>query len=213
MAIAQTRKGLSRRARMIVAGVVVIVGLGLIAFFGSRAMQNWNRFEYMHAEGLDNGSASVDAIRPWMTIRFVAVAYAVPEEYLYSALDIPFVERKSDTTLGELNKIFERGLAADGQELAVVATIRAAVTSYRAYPVVTGLRDVRPWMSVRYIANSTGVPEAFLLDGLALRGDLDASMPLEMIADRDKVEGGPRGLAERARALVDAYTPTLTATP
>lgn len=189
------------------------VGLGLIAFFGTRAYAAWNRFEYIREAGLDTGRASVDAIRPWMTIRFVAVAYAVPEEYLHSALDIPFVERKNDTTLGELNRIFNRGFAEDGQELAVVATIRATIEAYRAYPVVTGLRDVRAWMSVRYIANSTGVPEAYLLAGLGLEGDLSASMPLELLAEREKIEGGPRAIEEKVRTLLAAYAPTLTVVP
>ncbi|MBL8093062.1 MAG: hypothetical protein JNL73_02755 [Anaerolineales bacterium] len=203
------RKGLSRRTRLIVAGVVMALGVGLIAFFGTRAWQSWNRFQYMRAEGLDTGTASVDAIRPWMTIRFVAVAYAVPEEYLHSALDIPFVERKSDTTLGELNRIFDRGFAEDGQELAVVATIRATIEAYRAYPVVTGLRDVRAWMSVRYIANSTGVPEDYLVSGLGLEGDLSAAMPLDLLAEREQIEGGPRALEAKVRTLLDAYTPTI----
>ena len=207
MTNAAPRKGMSRRTRLIIAGVVVTVGIGLVAFFGIRAVNAWNRFEYMRAEGLDNGTASVDAIRPWMTIRFVAVAYAVPEEYLYSVLAIPFVERKSDTTLGEINRIFQRGLGSDGQEPAIVEEIRAAIEAYRADPVVTGLHDVRAWMSLKYIANSTGVAEADLIAALELPTDVNPNKPLEIVADEEKIPGGPRTLEDRLRAYLDLAAP------
>lgn len=198
---------MSRRTRLIVAGVVMAVGLGLIAFFGTRAYASWNRLGYIRASGLDAGTASVDAIRPWMTIRFVAVAYAVPEEYVHSALDIPFVERKSDTTLGELNRIFERGFAEDGEELAVVAETRAAIEAYRADPVVTGLHDVRGWMSIRYIANSTGVAEEDLIAALDLPLEISPTKPLEIVADEAKLPGGPRALVDKLRVYLDLAAP------
>src|SRR5690242_15967787 len=83
------------RVRLMLGIVVVVIGVAIAAFFGVRSISSFRQLQYIRQQGLDRGTASVDAIRPWMTIRFVAVAYAVPEEYLYSALNIPFDERNA----------------------------------------------------------------------------------------------------------------------
>lgn len=193
-----TPGGAGRRPRWQWALIVATIAIGLIisGLFVVRSVRSFRELQYIRTQGFDRGTASVDAIKPWMTIRFVAVAYAVPEEYLYSALAIPFDRRNANTSLGELNRIYERGLVEGGSELVVVDQARAAIRDYRANPVVTGLRDVRPWMSVRYIANSTGVPADEILAAAGLPAEANQYKPIEMLADELAYPGGGRALAE-----------------
>lgn len=174
----------------------IAVGLAITGLFVVRSARSFRELQYIRAQGFDRGTASVEAIRPWMTLRFVASAYAVPEEYLYSALGIPFDRRNADVSLGELNRIYERGLVPGDGELVVVEQARAAIREYRANPVATGLRDVRPWMSVRYIANSTGVPAEEILAAAGLPPETNQFKPLDLLADELGYRGGGRGLAE-----------------
>lgn len=184
------------RVRLLLTIAVIALGLGIAGFFGTRAVRSFRQVQYIRQQGLDRGVASTDAIRPWMTIRFVAVAYAVPEEYLYSTLAIPFDRRNANQSLGELNRIYERGLVAGGSELVVVDQARAAIIAYRQNPVATGLRDVRPWMSLRYIANSTGVSLTDLLAAARLPATTNADMPLDLLGEELHTPGGPRELTD-----------------
>src|SRR5215211_8466012 len=168
------------RPGVLLAVTLIALGLALTAFFGVRAMTSFQRVRYIREQGLDRGAASVDAIRPWMTLRFVAVAYAVPEEYLYSWLVIPFERRNADRPLGLLNLDYKLGKSPNGDYPAIIDSAKAAITAYRANPVVTGLRDVRPWMSIHYISNSTGVPEDYLFQriGVPISGNRDKPLDL-----------------------------------
>src|SRR5262245_35595434 len=129
------------RTRLLLAIMVIAIGLAIAAFFGVRSVRSFRELEYIRQQGLDRGTASVDAVRPWMTIRFIAVAYAVPEEYLYSTLEIPFEQRNADQSLGELNRIYQLGLVTNSTELVAVDRARTAIKEYRKNPVATGLRD------------------------------------------------------------------------
>jgi hypothetical protein len=189
------------RVRLMLGIVVVVIGVAIAAFFGVRSISSFRQLQYIRQQGLDRGTASVDAIRPWMTIRFVAVAYAVPEEYLYSALNIPFDERNANTSLGELNRKLQLQPSTVGS-LPVVDTVRQAIADYRANPVATGLRDVRPWMSVRYIANSTGVPEQAIFQAIGIPATGNESKPLDLLSKEQHYPGGPRALADAIRTAL-----------
>jgi hypothetical protein len=181
---------------------VIALGLAIAAFFGARSVRSFHKLQYIRQQGLDRGAASVDAVRPWMTLRFIAVAYAVPEEYLYSALDIPFERRNTNQSLGELNRTYQLGLSSNSTELVIVDRARAAIREYRANPVATGLRDVRPWMSIRYIANSTGVPEGDIFTAIGLPAAGNENKPLDLLSREQHYPGG-------SRALVDAIQTAL----
>lgn len=195
------------RWRLILPVGLIVLGGALTIYFGARTARSFREFQYIHDAGLDRGTASVDAIRLWMTIRFVAVAYAVPEEYLYSALEIPFDRRNANRPLGQLNRDFQLGESpTDGHPLIIDKT-KAAINAYRADPVATGLFDVRPWMSIRYIANTSGVPEADIVAGLAVPVDGKESMPLDILVDELHYPGGPKALFDDIRALIPATQP------
>lgn len=65
---------------------LVIVGLGLVLFFGLRAYRDYRRLE---ERGLAPGVTDVEAIRGWMTLPYIAQAYGVPETALFEALGLP----------------------------------------------------------------------------------------------------------------------------
>jgi hypothetical protein len=191
--------------RKVLAALFIVIGLALIFFFGSRAFRAYRELQYIREQGLDRGVASVEAIRGWMPIRYVSVAYAVPEEYIFDYLGIPFTERSSNDTLGHLNRVYRFGDSGPG-EPAIVDRVAEAILAYRENPVATGLDDIRPWMTIRYVANSTGVPEAYLLEQLGLdAGHNHPVMPLHDLADVTRYKGGPRGLIEAIKMALARY--------
>jgi hypothetical protein len=197
----------SPRTRLLLTVGVIALGLAIAAFFGIRTITSARQLRYIHQQGLDRGIASVDAIRPWMTVRFIAVAYAVPEEYISSALEIPFEQRRPDTSLGELNKQLQLGQSPDN-ELAIIAKAKTAINAYRANPVATGLRDVRPWMSIRYIANSTGVPEQVIFTAIGIPATNNEYKPLDLLGKEQHFPGGPRALADAVTKALDQHKST-----
>lgn len=183
---------------------MILLGLGLILVFGARACRAAGRMQQIQMGAFSGDTVDSQAIRGWMTIRFVAVTYAVPEEYLFDALDISFAERTADVPLDRLNRRFDFGQSAQGDYPAIVDVVRQAVEAYYANPVAPGLDDIRPWMSVRYVANSTGVPESYLLAALDLPA-ADAGLPLREVARQRDVAGGERALLTAVHDALTAY--------
>ena len=83
MVIPSTPRSSSRRVLTI---ALVVVGLGLVGFFGLRAYRAYTRFQL---DAPANGLHDVEAIRGWMTLPYIARAYGVPEDALFDALSIP----------------------------------------------------------------------------------------------------------------------------
>lgn len=182
------------------------LGLLLILVFGVRSFRSFNQMRYVREQGLDRGEATVDAIRGWMTLDYVAVAYAVPEEYLLNYLGIPFGRRTGHETLRDLNRIYDLGLSADGQEQRVLEAVAEAIEAYRANPVVTGLDDIRPWMTVRYIAVSTGVPEAYIFDKIGIPAENDNDFKDLGLLEREyRYDGGMRRLIDEIKSALAEY--------
>jgi len=190
----------------ILAIVLVVIGLGLVIFFGMRSAHSFREMQYIREQGLDLGTADVEAIRPWMPIDFVAVAYGVPQEYLFAELGIPFDQRNSHETLFELNRKYDFGPPSErGAEPPILAKVREVITQYQANPVATGLKeDVRPWMSIRYIANSTGIPEEYIFQQLGIPVDGNEGKPLERLNDEFKF-GGHREIVDAVKRALAQY--------
>lgn len=231
--------------------LIVILGLWLMSFFGTRTLRAYRELEYAREQGLLNGTASVDAIQPWMTIRYIAVAYAVPEEYIYAKLDIPFDRRSERDPIGRIGRQ-RRDVGPPADEAgsegappdewngelpddpragrdAIVEQMREIILAYRENPVAPGLRDIRSWMSLAYIANSTGVPVDYLIETLdnmaqqiqatefagradappGLRAQLDTEenryKPLDVLSDELHYPDGPRRLEEIIREALATY--------
>ena len=72
--------------RRVLAITLVVIGLGLVGFFGLRAYRAYTRFQ---PDAPATSLRDVEAIRGWMTLPYIARAYGVPEDALFEALTIP----------------------------------------------------------------------------------------------------------------------------
>jgi hypothetical protein len=86
MVIPSTTRSSSRRVLTI---ALVVVGLGLVGFFGLRAYRAYTHFQ---PDAPAAGLRDVEAIRGWMTLPYIARAYGVPEDALFAALALPKTE-------------------------------------------------------------------------------------------------------------------------
>lgn len=193
--------------------LLIVAGAVIISLYGLRSLHSFREFQYIREQGLDRGTARIEAIRPWMTVRYVAVAYAVPEEYLFAQLDIPYNRRNSNEILGRLNDEYEMGLSDDGSTPRIVELMAQAIRDYRANPVPTGLHQIRPWMTLRYIASSTGVPTTYLLAQIGIETaharEIDATVrPLDQLSAEIKFPGGPEAFIQTLQEAVDAFDAT-----
>jgi hypothetical protein len=83
MVVPSTTRSAYRRVLTI---TLVVIGLGLVGFFGLRAYRAYTRFQL---DAPAAGLRDVEAIRGWMTLPYIARAYGVPEEALFEALALP----------------------------------------------------------------------------------------------------------------------------
>jgi hypothetical protein len=194
--------------RRTLAVLLIVIGVTVTTIYGVRSVRSYQQLRYIREQGLDDGTASVEAIQPWMTIGYIGVAYAVPEEYIYAELDIPFDRRNRNQTLGQLNQEYRLGRPVDGETPVIIQRTQAAILAYRENPVPTGLDDIRPWMTVQYIANSTGVPEDYLFEQLGIAADGNAYKPLDLLAREARFREGPRGLTEAIKTALSRYEAT-----
>lgn len=84
-----------------------------------KAIQRFEQTRILTAEG------DVSTIRPWMTIRYVARVYHVPEGYLYESLHIVYPPPIYRTSLRSLAVRYNRSL--DG----LISDLQTAIKSYR----------------------------------------------------------------------------------
>jgi hypothetical protein len=75
--------------RSVLTITLVVIGVGLVGFFGLRAYRASTRFQPGAPVA---GLRDVEAIRGWMTLPYIARAYGVPEDALFAALALPKAE-------------------------------------------------------------------------------------------------------------------------
>ena len=102
--------------------ILIILGLFLIVFFGLRTVRSYIRLQKM---GLQPGTTNVEAIRGWMTVPYIAVAYGVPEDYIFKQISIP-VEENRKKSLSQLNRKY-----AAGKQGVIVDAVKAAIKKYQ----------------------------------------------------------------------------------
>lgn len=187
--------------------LLLLVGLVLIVRYGQRTWRSYREFEYAREQGLLDGTASVNAIRPWMTVRYIAVAYAVPEEYIYDELGIPYTDRPGPQrdSIGDLAHLLAPDQDPKAGHDTVLAQLRAIILAYRENPVAPGLRDIRPWMSIAYIANSTGVPMDYIFGQINLPQSDNEYKPLEFLSEDQRYPGGMPALLAAVDAALASY--------
>lgn len=185
------------RWQKVLAILLVGGGLLMLGLYGFRFVRQAIQFR---TQGLRPGVSEVEEMRPWMTLQYVAVAYGVPTPYLADALDVPDTPRNRDTPLGRLAR--EQRLEGP----AFMAQVEAAIRAYEENPVATGIEEIRPWMTLEYVANAAGVPVSYLLTELGL--PLDQNWEYQPLRDVGH-EVRERELGERLLALLAAYEPAI----
>lgn len=144
---------------------LMVCGLLFIGYFGWGFVRNFLLFR---TNPLKPGITNVEAIRPWMTIRYIGVAYGVPQEYIFFELEIPFDRKDSDMPLRNFNDKHKLGPPTPGEDLPVLQKIKTIIQQYQNDPVATGLDEIQPWMTIQYVANATGVPASYIFEYLDL---------------------------------------------
>jgi hypothetical protein len=175
---------------LIVAGLAIMIprAQGMLSFY--------REARYAAEHDFASGNPSPSLIRPWMSIRYISAAYAVPQKYLFDAAHIQPRKETSMVALSRLNQ--EMGLGKEGEEPALVKTIRAAILAYRIDPVHPGLLEkrVEGWMTMQYIANSTGIAVEELFAAAHISSEGNAYKPLDFLSDELDYPGGVKALLE-----------------
>lgn len=97
----------NRRARIITI-ILLVLGVLLTLWFGMRSLRSFRHVRERGFRPPPMATADVTTLRGWMTIPYVAVAYGVPEEYLFRQLQIP-PENNREASLVELNRRYRTG--------------------------------------------------------------------------------------------------------
>lgn len=119
----------TRRERLLLLGLILL-GVVLISFFGLRAVRSYALFRQTR---LEPGITDVEAIRPWMTIPYIARAYQVPETYIFDQIGLPETDNQRKS-LGRLNREY-----APNKHDAILNAVKAAIKRYQAeHPPPTG---------------------------------------------------------------------------
>jgi hypothetical protein len=183
---------------LIVIGVAIMIpkAMGMVEFY--------KESRYAAENDFSAGNLSPDLIRPWMSLRYIAVAYAVPQLYLYDAASIKPHPETSMLSLNRLNQQMELG-QTEGQP-ALMKTVRDAILAYRANPIVTGFleQEAHDWMTVQYISNSTGVPVETIFAGIGLPVQGNAHKPLGFLSETANYSGGTKALVAAVQKVLDA---------
>jgi|SRR5688572_11124183 len=86
-------------------GLMILIGLAIIVFFGLRTARAFRQFHGQrpvpHLEDYPM-ETDVDLIRDWMTLPYISITYRLPPDLLYQALAIP-PDKNERKSLRQLN--------------------------------------------------------------------------------------------------------------
>ena len=186
---------------------LMLIGVALMAVKGAGLLNSAREARYAVENNFSAGDLDPALIRPWMNVRYISSAYAVPQKYLFEALGVTPGKETSLIALERLNK--QHNLGKNGEKPAILQKVVEAVNTYRANPVTTGLieREVEDWMTIQYVANSTGITaeELAASAGIPLEGNLNK--PIGVVADQTDYPGGAKALANALNEFVQQFAP------
>jgi hypothetical protein len=90
---------LSIQAKSIIVGILLALARGIAAFC---AVATFHAYQELQQQRALVAASDVRAIRPWMTIPYIAHIYHVPESYLYQSLQISDTHPPHHATLHAL---------------------------------------------------------------------------------------------------------------
>ncbi|MEI7845216.1 MAG: hypothetical protein WCK35_05370 [Chloroflexota bacterium] len=188
----------------ILALVLIVAGLGIMVSKGLGMFEFYKEVRYAQENNFKAGNLSTDLLRPWMTLRYISVSYAVPQKYLFDEAGIKPKKENSMISVSRLNAQMNLG-GVKGRPV-LLSTIGDAINKYRANPVATGFieQHVSDWMSIQYIANSTGISAQIIFDELGISMVGNAYMPLGYLSDTVSFAGGPKALVAEVQKIIDS---------
>ena len=187
-----------------IAIALIVIGLAFMIPKGLGMFDTLKEVRYAQENDFAAGNLDPELIRPWMSIRYISAAYAVPQEDLFKALGITPGKETSLIAVERLAK--GQRFSMRNKQPIMLPKVRQAILDYRANPVVTGLieRQVEDWMTVQYIANSTGITAEEIMAQVGLPAAGNLNKPLGFLSDEQNYEGGPSALLKAIQAIVDA---------
>lgn len=185
--------------------LLIVLGLAAMVHYVRGMQSTYREMEFARANNFAAGPPDIELIRPWMNIRYIAVAFAVPQEYLYNELGIPMNPENSLTPLQRLGGRPWPG--AKNRRPDLLEKVQAAILKYQKDPVATGLRErkVQGWMSVQYIANSTGIPAEVIFQQTGISPTGHAYIPLDGLSKEIQFSGGMPALIRAIQQVIDTY--------
>lgn len=187
----------------IISLIVIALGVALIIPRITGMASIYKEAEFAFENNFAEGNVSPDLLRPWMTIRYISTAYAVPQAYIFEATNI---QPRKETTLISLERLNQQmQLGEVNGEPVLVNKMREIIISYRANPIATGLieREVQEWMTIQYIANSTGISADAIFEYADIESEGNAYFPIGFLSDRINYEGGEDALIAVIQEIVD----------
>jgi len=190
----------------ILAVLLIILGLAIMIPKGRGMFEFYKEARFARENNFQAGNVSPDLLRPWMSIRYISVAYAVPQKYLFDASGIRPGLETSMVSLSRLNNQLHLG-QVNGSP-ALIGTVRQAILAYRASPIATGLIEhyVSDWMTVQYIANSTGLSADAIFQQINVPAEGNANKPITYLSETIGYQGGPKALVAAIQKVVDTQS-------
>ncbi|NUM46627.1 MAG: hypothetical protein HUU38_18140 [Anaerolineales bacterium] len=183
------------------ATLLVVLGVGLILFFGWRALHVFRQMPPLPPRPPKPIEVE-DGIRPWMNIKYISKVYAVPPEYLSHYLNLPPLTNIGRPSLEELNETLELGNTENGEPV-ITQRIEWAIQEFYAHPDFRQTRLVAPTMSIHFIATETEIPEATLFEALGLPQAGNEYTSLEVLSQEQNYAGGVEALVQTLQHLVN----------
>ncbi|MEO9057279.1 MAG: hypothetical protein ABI396_03820 [Ktedonobacteraceae bacterium] len=123
---------LSERAKLRLLLLLLLLMLGFLAFTTATTLQAAQNFQRQYSAVK---TEDVNAIHPWMSIHVISHLYHIPEDYLYSSLNISNTATLHHATLYDLAN---HSRQSPDQ---VIHTLRYAILKYRKehHPIVPPL--------------------------------------------------------------------------
>jgi hypothetical protein len=186
-----------------VALALIIVGLGVMLLKAVDMMGFYREVQFATEHNFQSGNPSPDLLRPWMTIRYISAAYALPQQYIF---DTTHIQPRKETSLIAIERLnSQMGLGQVNGEPALLVSLRESIVAYRANPVHPGLieRQVEEWMTMQYLANSTGIPVETFFAEIGVPMDGNAFLPLGYLSDVVHYSGGTNALLAALQNVVE----------
>lgn len=181
--------------------ILVILGVGLILFFGWRAAHAFRQLPPFPPHPPKPIEAD-DGIRPWMNLKYIGKVYSVPPEFLIQYLTLSVQPEEAHRSLEELNEELNLGIDQVGEPL-IIARVEQAIFEFHTHPDFRENHEVQPTMSLHFVATVTNIPEAYLFEELGIPKEGNEYKTLDQVSQ--ELNQPPETLSNDVQRVLDAY--------